>query len=260
MADNYWNKQDYNEPLYPDIIWSRPTNKLTSGKLLIIGGNSNGFKDPAKAYTQASQAGIGSTKILMPDALQKIVGKSIEDAEFAPSNKSGSFSKQALSDFMQLAKWSDGVLIAGDISSNSETSALLEDFAEKYNGILSLANDMADQAINNPYIILNRPQTLITINFAKLQLLLTNSRFTRAVKSTQSINNNCEVLHEFTKRYKPIILTEFNGNVVVANDGNIITTKLDQLSDILDYSTKATVWWLQNPTKPLEAVASSIVN
>jgi len=253
-----WLKQDPKKPLYEDLIWSKPSSKMAAGKLLIIGGNNNGFTSPAMCYTNALQAGAGSVKVLLPEVLQKIVGKTLEDAEFAPNNTSGSFSKQAVSAFLDLANWSDGVLLAGDFSNNSETSTLIENFTEKYSGQITFYGDAIDLAVNNPHMILNRENTLIVLDFSKLQKLLINSLFARPLKSTMNLNSYIETLSEYTKRFKPIILSEFNGNIVLGEKGKVITTKTE--SEISIYPAKAAVWWMQHPSKSLPAIASAIVN
>ena len=40
----------------------------------------------------------------------------------------------ALAPLLDLAQWADGVLLAGDIGRNSETTVLLETFMSKYHG------------------------------------------------------------------------------------------------------------------------------
>ena len=143
MEHTYWLKQGA-EPLFPDILWSRPESKMGAGKLAIIGGNSHGFSAPGIAYGAAQQAGAGVTRVLLPDAVKKVVKGLLPDADFAPSTPSGSFSKQSLSELLQLANWSDCVLLAGDIGRNSETSIVLEDFVHKYTELLVVAQDAVD--------------------------------------------------------------------------------------------------------------------
>jgi len=258
MNSDIWQKQDSNKPLFEDLIWSKPSTKMTAGKLLIIGGNSNGFTSPAICYTKSLQAGAGTVKVLMPQVLQKVVGKTLEDAEFAPNNNSGSFSKQAISAFLDLANWSDGVLLAGDFSNNSETATLLETFLEKYSGQITFYGDAVDLALNNPHAVLNRINTLLVLDFSKLQKLFINSRFARPLKSTMNLDSYIETVSEYTKRFKPIILSEFNGNIVVSEQGKVITTKTEP--EISLYPAKAAVWWMQHPSKSLPAIASAIVN
>ena len=91
MITPYWHKQ-FDSPLFSDLLWSRPENKQFAGKLLIIGGNLHGFAAPASAYEQSQRAGIGVARVILPDALQKTIGRIFEAGEFAPSTPSGSFS------------------------------------------------------------------------------------------------------------------------------------------------------------------------
>lgn len=74
MDNSYWLKQSNAEPLFPDLIWSRPESKQAAGKLLIIGGNAHGFSAPAEAYVIAGKSGIGSTRVVMPNALKTYRG------------------------------------------------------------------------------------------------------------------------------------------------------------------------------------------
>ena len=58
MNTDYWQKQA-DEPLFPDILWSRPENKAGAGKLAIVGGNAHAFSAPGMAYDMTLQAGAG---------------------------------------------------------------------------------------------------------------------------------------------------------------------------------------------------------
>src|SRR5882762_3047468 len=107
MTDTYWYKQTSEKPLYPDLLWSRPENKSQAGKLLIVGGNLHGFAAAGEAYTEAVKAGIGTARVLLPDSLQKTVGRVFEAGEYAPSTPSGSFSRKALAELLDMSGWSD---------------------------------------------------------------------------------------------------------------------------------------------------------
>ncbi|MEK7561819.1 MAG: hypothetical protein AAB541_03065, partial [Patescibacteria group bacterium] len=128
MADTYWLKQAKDKPLFEDLLWSRPENKRLAGKLLIVGGNLYGFSAPGTAYGAALKAGIGTTRVLLPDKLQKTVGKLMPEAEFAPSTLSGSFARPGLAKLLEEGEWADGVLLAGAFGRNSATAILLDCF------------------------------------------------------------------------------------------------------------------------------------
>src|SRR5471030_2483183 len=107
MENTNWLRQIPDKPLFPDLLWSRPENKRQAGKLLIVGGNVDGFAAPAAAFSAATKAGIGTSRVLLPDSTRKVLGKSFAEAEFCPSTPSGSFSRQALAQLLENAEWAD---------------------------------------------------------------------------------------------------------------------------------------------------------
>ena len=62
------------------MLWSRPENKKHAGKLLVVGGNAQGFAAAAEGYSYADKAGAGTVRVLLPDSLQKTVSKLFEGA------------------------------------------------------------------------------------------------------------------------------------------------------------------------------------
>src|SRR4051812_16511922 len=177
---DYWHKQTAAQPLFPDLLWSRPENKKQAGKLLIVGGNAHGFVAPGEAYNEAARAGIGTARVLLPDSLQKTVGRVFEAGEYAPSTPSGSFGRQALPDLLDMSQWAEGTLLAGDFGRNSETAVLLEQFIAKYKGPLTITQDAADYFAKTPTAVLSRPDTLLVLSFAQLQKYSMNARFRSA--------------------------------------------------------------------------------
>jgi NAD(P)H-hydrate repair Nnr-like enzyme with NAD(P)H-hydrate dehydratase domain len=261
MDHTFWHKQTLTESLFPDLLWSRPENQKLAGKLLIIGGHAQAFNAAAEAYQAALTAGIGSARVLLPDSLQRLIGRGFEAGEFAPSTPVGSFAQGALASFMELANWADGVLIAGDLGRNSETAILLEQFLEKFSGQVTLTKDAADLVVQQPLLVLQRPDTLLVLSSGQLQRLAVNAHFPRAFTSSAALLQVIENLHEFTKRYTCTIITKQDGQYIVASGGQISTTKPNEEKAIwrLLFATHAATWWLQQPSKPFEALTMSIV-
>ena len=98
MKPSYWQSQTADAPLFPDIEWSKPEQRSQAGKLLIIGGNKLGFVAVASAYETATKAGIGESRVALPDVLKKAIDPGAFDTVYAASNPSGGFSKEALSE------------------------------------------------------------------------------------------------------------------------------------------------------------------
>ncbi len=260
MAD-YWHKQAADTPLFPDLLWSRPENRAHAGKLLIIGGNSFGFSAVGEGYVEAEQAGIGSTRVLLPDAIRKVAGLVLQNGEFAPSTPSGSFNQKALSDWLEHAAWADGVLIAGDLAKNSETAIVLEKFLEKYSGPVAITKDAGDYVTASPKLVLNRDKTLLVISFAQLQKLLVSCKFPKAVTFDMGVVALVDVLHEFTATYSVFVVIKQLDTLYVACNGQVSTTPTTEVDDIwrVKIAAHASVWWLQNPDKPFEALTASLL-
>jgi hypothetical protein len=257
---DYWHKQTPEKPLYDALLWSRPENRAYAGKLLVVGGSSQGFAHPAQAYQAATVAGVGSGRAVLPDALQKTLPKGFMEADFLPSTPSGSFAREALGELLSQAMWADGVLLAGDLGRNSETAILLESFAGKYSGQLTLTCDAADYAVNAPHIVLKRPDTLLVVGFKQLQKFGLNARFPQAFTSSMDFLRLVEMLHDVTAEYPLSIITKHSDNIFVASGGQVSTTKIvDKPVWRITTAASASVWWLQNPQKPFEALSTSVV-
>jgi ADP-dependent NAD(P)H-hydrate dehydratase / NAD(P)H-hydrate epimerase len=256
----YWHRQELEKPLFPELEWSRPENKQMAGKLAVIGGNLHGFAAPAEAYAMAEQTGIGITRALLPDAVKSLVKTLMPEIEYAASTPSGSFSQQALGAWLDLAHWSDGVLLAGDLGRNSETAIVFENFVAKYPGFLVITKDAGNYALAIPQAILNRPDTTLVITTAQLQKLAIGARSTIAITVGMDLIRLVEALHLLTAAHPINIVTKFHETMCVASGGQVSTTKLQQDTPIWRVKTAAaaTTWLLQNPTKPFEALTTAV--
>ncbi len=261
-ASPYWHKQTADKPLFPELAWSRPENRLHAGKLLVIGGNLHGFAAAAEAYAEAERAGAGTVRALLPDALQKTVGIIIGGAEFSASTPSGSFAQKALADALSLGNWADGTLFAGDLGRNAETAILIEKFLSKHPGAVTLTKDAIDYAVSLPQSILSRDQTLLVLSLAQLQRLGTAAKAPIAVRYQMDLLQLVDWLHLFTLSHAPYLIVKHLDTVFVAVSGQVSTTRLPADIPIwrLKTAAHASVWWLQNPSKPFEALTAAVAS
>lgn len=262
MKPPYWLQQTKEKPLFPELEWSRPENRLQAGKLLVIGGNAHGFAAPAEAYGHAMQAGAGTVRALLPDAIQKIVGVILPQADFAPSTKtSGSFNRQALDDFLLAAHWADGVLMAGDLGRNAETAVVLESFLTKHSGPVTITKDAVDYATSSPHTVVERPDTLVVLSLSQLQRLGTAAKYPEPIKFSMDLLHLVEWLHGFTTAHAPFIVVKHLDQLLVAVKGQVSSTHLIKDKSVWRVQTaaKAAVWWMQNPSKPFEALTQSVL-
>ena len=261
MNQPYWHKQTTDKPLFPDLQWSRPENRRQAGKLLIIGGNGYEFRAPANAYGDALDAGIGSAKVLLPDSMRKVVSDIFPEAEFAPTTPSGSFSRQALAPILDIASWADGVLLAGDLGRNSETAIVLESFLDKYAGPVVLTKDSVNYFLDAPGSLLARPNTGAVITTAQLQRMLAGAGFTQAFTSDMDLVRFVELLRALTEAYGIHLVIKHQDTLFVAAGGQVSSTAVEPSLGTwrIQTAAHAITWWIQNPSKPFQALTTSIV-
>lgn len=253
---SYWQQQG-KQPLFPNLIWSRPENKLQAGKLLIIGGTGQSFAGTAEAYVAAEQAGIGTARVMLPIRLQRTVATLFPAAEFVPCTPSGSIGMSALAELLDVSNWADGVLVAGDTGHNSETTQLLEAFLTKYRGKLTLCGDAIDIFSTNPLAVLDRSDTTLVVSFVQLQKLAVAARHHEAFTSDMGLLPLIEKLFDFKKLHPAHLLIPYEETVAVAVDSRISTTQIAEQS-WTQLAAYVATWWLQNPTKPYEALTTSL--
>jgi len=260
----YWHKQG-KTPLYPDLIWSRPENKQAAGKLLIIGGHAYGFSAPAIAYQEAIAAGIGSARVLIPDHIKKQLehfqGASLE-ITYAPSTPSGSFASRSLAEMHDGASWADGILLAGDLGKNSETAIVIEKLLRATSHAITMTQDAIEYVITHPDSVLQRPHTALVLTLSQLQHMFKVSKSTIAITHSMDLVQLIDVLHEWTKQYQTAIVVRYQDTIIIAFNGDVSTTQnSDYTEDTwqIPIATHIAVWWLQNPTKPFQAMTSALI-
>jgi hypothetical protein len=261
MENTYWHKQQQEKPLYPELLWSRPENRLSAGKLLIMGGNLHSFAVAAESFDQVTKSGIGTARVVLPSALQRTVGKIFKEGEYAPSTPSGSFSKLALSTIIDASDWADGVLIAGDLGRNAETAILLETLLQKSSIPVVITQDAVDYISSTPQTAIQRKNIALVLSLSQLQRLVITLKYKHAVTFSMDLLRLTEWLHEFTLTYPIHIVTEHNNVILVAVNGEVSTTRLIEETPIWRVKTasKMTVWWLQNMDKPFQAFTTAVV-
>lgn len=218
---SYWQKQA--KPLYSDLTWNIPERK--TGRVSIIGGNAQGFSSVIRlSEFMAQNFPFSTLTTILPDVLR---GKLpvLPHLEFAPSTASGSFARSAL---LQTAfATSDAVLLAGDLSRNSETAIALSGMIDpQATTPLVLARDSVDLLAPEATNWLIRPQTFIIASMLQLQKLFRSIYYPRMILLSQPLLPVLETLHKFTLSYPVTILSFHQDNIIVASHGQVSTTHL----------------------------------
>jgi NAD(P)H-hydrate repair Nnr-like enzyme with NAD(P)H-hydrate dehydratase domain len=262
MNFEYWKKQLPGLPLYSDIEWSKPETRALSGKLGIIGGNQLGFAGVAEAYTTAIKSGVGQARVLLPDVLKKTMPKTITDTVYAPTNMSGSLTKDAISEMVALGAWADEILLIGDAGRSSETAIVYEHFIKTYTGKLVVTRDAIDLVKNSARELIERPDTMLIASFAQLQKLFQSVYYPKVLTFSMQLTQLIEAVHKFTITYPVTIAVLHKDFLIIAHDGNVVSTEWDNPMAIWRgvVASKIAAYWLWNTKKPLEAAATAIVS
>jgi len=254
----YWRKQTLADPLFPDIEWNRPEQRAHAGRLAIIGGSKLGFVGVRDAYETASALGAGQIRAILPDVLKRSVPTSVADAVFLPSNQSGGFSRKALGEFEAACAWADVCLLVGDAGRNSETAMAFETLLTAPSRLVATrdAVDLVMPAMNQ---LVERENTVFVVSFAQLQKMFQSVYYPKILSFSMQLMQLVETLHKFTITYPVTIVTFHNSQLVVAHGGEVVTQEFDQPMAIWRgiTATRAATYLLWNPTKPLEAIATS---
>ena len=261
MEHTYWRQQDTSKPLFPDIEWSRPEQRSRAGRLAIVGGNRLGFAGVAEGYTTALSTGVGTVRVLLPDVLRKVVPPVMTDVVFGASNPSGSLSKDATPELLALAAWAEAVLLIGDAGRNSETAVLYSNLIRDYTGNLILTRDAVDLVKNDTPSLVERPSTTLVVSFAQLQKIFQAVYYPKILTFSMQLMQLVEAVHKFTITYPVTLVVLHHETLVVAHDGEVTTTKWDNPLAIWrgETAARASVYWLWNPEKPLEAISASLL-
>jgi ADP-dependent NAD(P)H-hydrate dehydratase / NAD(P)H-hydrate epimerase len=258
---SYWQKQEPGKPLFPDIVWQKPEQKLHAGKLLLLGGSAHGFAAVAQAYSDAQKAGVGECRVVLPDALKKTIDPKTYDCVFVPTNQSGGITKNGLTQLKAAAAWADGMLLIGDAGRNSETAIVYEQLLATFPDKLTIITRDAVDLLKSAWPeLLQREQTVLIVTFAQLQKIFQSVYYPRTMLFSMQLSNLVDALHKFTITY-PVTMTTFHQNqLVVAKAGDVSTTPWEEPMLIWrgSVAAKAAVFAIQQKTQLFKAITTSL--
>lgn len=256
---DYWQTQT-DKPLFDDLLWSKPEQKSLAGSLGIIGGSKSAFSSISFAEQAAKDCGVGETKILAPDALRPLL-KSLTNANFADSNAGGGFAQSALPLWFATNSQTNATLIAGDLGKNPETTNLVNNFLTKADTQkpIIITRDAIDLCLDNPQTITSLVNVIAVMSFRQLQKLFRKILYPIVLVHTIQLAKLVEALHKFTITYPLTICVFHEGQMIIATDGQIISTPLTNPLEIWQGKTAARVatWSIWSPTKLFAATATS---
>jgi hypothetical protein len=257
MSINEWYFEQGEEPLFADVLWSRPETKSQAGSFVLIGGNTHGFHSIFQAYSEIQSLGVGNIQVVLPDSLKKHTHKFFPEATYLQSTPSGSFSKKSFEELLAVIEAHDGLLIPGNIENNSETTLLFEQILASTNLPIAISEDAFDSLSSCWLEILKRPKTIVQLNLNQLQKLARLSNSETAVTSTIGKQQLIDFLHGFTLDWRLSILIEFENIKMSAHTGKVCATQNNQ--SVIS-GAKAGIYATQLPDTFFEAISSACVD
>lgn len=259
---DYWQKQDPDKPLFPDILWNKPEQKTLAGKIGIVGGSKSGFAGVAESYSTSLKTGIGEAKVILPDPLRKIIPKGTLEALYVEAESSGGLSKEAMPEIRALASSVDTLLLPGDLGKNSETAILIEDLLARTDKWTVLTRDAIDLLRESSPTLVERDKTLLVASFAQIQKLLQHTYYPKMLTFNMHLAQFVDTLHKFTITYPVTLVSLHQENIVIAHNGEVVTMPWSNAMAIWrgQLAAKMACFITWNPSKPLEGLATSLID
>lgn len=247
------------DPLFDDILWNIPEQK--TGTVQIIGGNANSFSTEIKSAEFLNRLNLKEVRLLLPDVLRNKIPP-IPGINFAPSTESGSFDKSKELEFA--ASDADITVMLGDFSKNSITSVAMVETIKKTTKPIIITRDAVDSVLNDAEDFIEKGGITFVASMAQLQKLFRSLMYPKMILLSSPLVPVLETLHKFTLSYPVTILTFHQDNIIIANNGNVVTTPIDRTSYSPiglwggELACKIAALNLWSPNKPLEATSTAV--
>lgn len=241
-----------NEPLFPEIEWNQPINQRSSGHVLIIGGHSQQFSRTQAVYQYAQQAGTGEATVILPRSLEKVIGKA-PGCIFVPNTPAGSLSRNAAAEIQRYISEVDLVLLAGELSQNTETISVLETLLQESETQFVVTNDIlrsllhTPETLENASTLIGTPQTLSEI--AKKHNIPVHVK-------TPDLQKEQKLLAALGEVLPSVLVCYTEDHVLVGYNDRASLTFIDDV-DTAQLAAFAAIFFMQH-TQKFEAVTTAV--
>ena len=109
--------------------------------------------------------------------------------------------------------------------------------------------------------LLDNPQLALVASFAQLQKIFRSVYYPKILTFSMQLSQLMDNLHKFTVTYPVTIMTFHADQLIIAHDGRVVSQSWDNPMAIWrgSVATKAATYLLWTPSKPLEAIATSLI-
>lgn len=255
MKPQFVSQKD--EPMYPDILWNRPTNIGRAGRLLILGGHKNEFSQIQHIFEIAEASGIGEIKAAMPDSLKRLI-PGVDAGFFLPSTNSGSIARSALGEIMNIISNFDAVVIGANITNNSETAILIESIVRQSDLPIIITEEAISILKFNPDLITGNPNILVVSTMPGIFELANNHNIPLAIRRDSGLLGKLQILDQLVSISRCQYFV-FDQEVLVAADNKFCVTRLENSFSHDSYAAIgiASAFWVQNRNKAFESLTTA---
>ncbi len=233
-----------NEPLFPEVLWSKPINRKAAKRLVILGGSRGHFQQVELSYKAANQAGIGEVKLILPDSLAPQLGR-LTGCLFVKSTAAGSISNSAASDICSWIDNSDGLLLAGDFSHNANTISLIEQLLNATDGPITIGKEVIQLMLYAPQNLFARTNRLLIGDTQTLVKLAAKLEISLQLKPQAGLLNKLHLLEQLAK-VSALNLALIGDDLLIYSQNQSSLTALAQPNAALASGFLATYWLQHN--------------
>ncbi len=213
------------KPLFPKVLWNRPINKTSAGRLMLVGGHKNDFQAVQAIYQFCVAAGIGQCTTVLPDSLRTLL-QAFDDTYFVPSSPSGSIGKAATAELLHLATEYDGLSIGANLSNNSETAVVIERLVGEAQKPTCLYLDALDVFSFKPALITNRTDCLILATMPELFKLAGKLKVALAIRPERGLLGRVELAQQVAEAMKASLVCAGKELIVISGGQTSVTTDI----------------------------------
>lgn len=223
MTAEWFHKIEENP--YRDLLWNIPEQPM--GIANVIGGNVQSFRTPVKVAEElGAKYPIREIHLVLPDALSDKLPE-LPNLVWLSSTESGSLaSGEELATALNAGDFN---LVVGDLSRNSITGKAVADACQSATRPVLVTRDAIDLlAEHGASEMLSNKNLILMGSLAQLIKVFRAVYYPKMVTLTQSLVQLTETLHKFTLSYPVTLVTLHNGQVIVAQGGEVVTMPLDR--------------------------------
>jgi len=251
------------QPLFSDLLWSRPEKKSLRGKLVVIGGTTHDLFAPLTASQEALTAGIGELRTLLPETAPAVLWQN-SNLERFPVTQGGGIAARAIEMVDAACHWADGLLLPGSLGKASETVQLIGQLLRSQKDqLIVFCGDSVDAAIENSDVLLGRSAVVLVANLSQLQHLAKSIHSTEVLSSQLPLRVFGERCGTLAAASSQAIITTYGDHLIVACQNRLSATQRASTAtvasdkELISVAAVAAVIGVQFPAQLFKALTTA---